>query len=303
MPSLSLILASLLCIVSIATLREGLAVAPIIGGVWLTFGIGHGLFDAVLAARYWNLSFRVAFFFYAASAFVAGMVAFVFPYFALAMHSVVSAYHFGQAEWGLPERERRAERGAVLLWGLALIVMMVMGPWHESRPVLDAILQGDRRGILPLLGQLRSMLLGGFGALGFLASIWLGGALVATDNQRPQRAFETLLLYALFLALPLWLSFTLYLSLWHGLRSLEEDIAPEIRRAWKNRPARAALVLALLAAFFSTALVVYFGRQISLISIRNHAFAGATAFAFLIAVTFPHAIVMAGVTRRKNYPN
>ncbi len=301
MPSLSLILAALLCIVSIAGAREGLTIAPMIGGIWLTFGVGHGLFDAVLAARSWNVSFRVAFGLYAAFSLVAGLVAFVFPYLALVLHAAVSAFHFGQAEWGEPRRERKLERGVILVWGLALIVVMIMGPWTESRQVIDVLLQGDTVGLLPLLGQIRGALLVGFGALGFLASIWLGRRMPASDNRCTQRAFETLLLYALFLTLPLWLSFVLYLSLWHGLRSLEEDISPEIRRAWQNRSGRPALIVAVVAASLTTALIVYFGRQITPATIRDHAFAGATAFAFLIAVTFPHAVVMAGVTRRRSY--
>ncbi len=230
-----LILVALLSLVAMEAKLRGVAVAPFLTGIWLVIGIGHGLFDAFLAARVWRTSVTQATLLYAMGVVAAAALGFLIPAAALLLHALVSAYHFGQAEWGEPGGLRRLRRAGVFLWGASLVVVMVLGPWYEAKEVLRFLLGSSSEYFLPGIERIRLSALVVAAILGLASAAALASEPSDTEQSgRLGRVLETALLQGLFVTMPLWVAFPIYLSLWHGLRSLSDDVLPVVRSTIKR---------------------------------------------------------------------
>ena len=270
----------------------GCGLESIVGLGLLTIGVGHGLFDAVLAGIVFQISFRKATAIYALAVALVAFLAWWIPLVALATHATVSAFHFGQAEWRNCRAPSRGERIASFIWGAALVLLMVLGPWAESEWLLKFLQPERTKSFLIFCSRNRLVLLiianlGGAGSTLFLAQRQRSDVLA--------RLFDLLLLNALFLSLPLWLSFSLFLSLWHGWSSLSHDTFPllglTIRQPKPDRSFLPAVSFATLATLsIAAALLVIFHSNTRmpnpLVPI---------SFALLTAVTLPHVFVMGHV--------
>lgn len=279
--------------------RRGVSLTKPLALLWLVVGIGHGLFDGILAARIWRISIGRATTLYGLAAVVSATFAVFVPVGALGLHAMVSAQHFGQAEWGENSANSRGRQLGIFLWGMALVAVMILGPWSASRELLGILLCAPASPILAALETRRGVLLVIAGTFAAVTAFVLGWREETARGGPLARTLETALLHGLFLVAPLWVAFPVYLSLWHGMGAWLEDVAPILEDAWGCRTPRTGIVLATAATVVATLGALYFAlfARVNLASLPW--FVGPGAFAFLMAVTVPHAFVMSGVVRNR----
>ena len=294
-----LIFVAILVFVAVEVRVQGYSIAPValtVAAVTLAVGVAHGLFDAILAASVWRISLRRATAFYASGFLFCALLGWLFPAPALAVHLAVSAYHFGQTEWGEPGASKRWRQMLVFLWGAALVAVMILGTWSDSAPTLVYLAGAPLQSFRELSSETRAALLALFTAVGSVTAILLARDISNKEGGVSQRLLDTLLLNALFIVAPLWLAFPLFLSA-HGVRTLDESILPALRSLAKKSPELRNLLYAAGAAML--------GTLVALVFVYSRSSPGAVTswsdrpglFAFLLAVTLPHATVMTQLAR------
>lgn len=269
--------------------RTGLAsVAPVVAAVGIVVGVPHGAMDHLvpgLLSQRWQAPTHLALVAaaYATTAAAAGLAALRVPDLAFATFLVVSAIHFGWAE-----TTYAAERSGHS-------VPRLRDGW------LDAVAHGAIVAVVPLWSAegrsaMRPLLPHLVDWVGTVPTPWATGAVVLAcavstlhlvAARRILEAAELVAVLTLFLAVPVFAAFGVYFGCWHALRHtarLMDALAPgQPIRLQANAFARAA-------ALPTAAALLVLGV---LFACRSNAGVVMTGVSVLLALTFPHVVVVA----------
>ena len=269
--------------------RTSLAsVAPVVAAVGIVAGVPHGAMDHLvpgLLSRRWQAPTHLAL---VAGAYVTMVVAATLaalraPDLAFATFLAVSAIHFGWAE-----TTYAAERGGHP-------VPRVRDGWF------DAVAHGAIVVVLPLWSAegrsaMRPLLPRLVDWVGAVPTSWATGAVVLTcaasvlhlvATRRILQAAELVAVLTLFLTVPVFAAFGVYFGCWHALR----HTARLMDALAVGRPIRVQVnAFARAAGLPTTAALLVLG---ALFAYRSDAGVVMTGVSVLLALTFPHVVVVA----------
>lgn len=268
--------------------------APWIATAGIVAGIPHGAVDHLVpgwASLRWSSPRRMTLV-VAGYLLVAGIAVAVLDLAAdvgFAVFLLVSAGHFGWAEVTFAAERRgvgvpRLRRGwwQTLAHGGAVIVLPLFSPTAETtlRPLTPHLV--DRLAALP-----SSWVVGAVSTVAVLAAAAL------LRQRRSLEAVELVAVLLLFLLAPPLAAFGVYFGCWHALRHtgrLMQQLAPG--QAVRTQ----LLAFAAAAAAPTTAAFVVLGL---LWSFRTHSSVVITGVSVLLALTFPHVLVVSMLDRRR----
>lgn len=325
--SLSLVVGALVGVAALAALVDGGAVGPTavpavgvaVAAIGIVAGIPHGAADHLIALRLASagrspaestlrvltprlLAILAAYLVIAAVAATAFVLA---PDLSIATFLVVAAVHFGWGELTFAaERAGRVRPSiprdvpATVVYGLVLVglplasvtgrdstALLAPGLVRSLSAVLDALPGGDVTTPSGFVTMPLAVVVVVLGAAAVLATRFV-------HDHRRLEALELAVLVALFTLAPPLIAFAVYFGGWHALRHtrrLLDVLAPGAsRRAQVGAFLRAA-ALPTLGAFATLGL---------LWSLRGHSDVVVVGMSILLALTFPHAVVVAALDRR-----
>ena len=264
------------------------SIAPTIAAVGIVIGIPHGAVDHLipgLASRNWSTSAHLGVVIgcYVLVAAVATTALLIAPDLSFAVFLVVSAAHFGWAETTYAAERNgdavpRLRDGwwETLTHGSVIVVL----------PLWSAEGQMAMRPLVPSLVDWVSAVPAG----------WAVGAVVVTcglsvvhlvARRRLLAAVELIAVLTLFVFVPVFAAFGVYFGLWHAVRHttrVMDALAPGRRIRFQVRAFLGAAALPTAAALVVLALLFV-----------NRSSAGVvmTGVCMLLALTFPHVVVVA----------
>lgn len=255
----------------------------------LFVGIPHGATDHLifsrLSLRQWG---RVKWsLFFLAYLGLMGLYAlgwWQFPVFSLVLFLLMSAYHFGQANWSfMPLPRKKAQFVVSLIWGLWVIFTPLLFHSETSLAIVSQIVGSpvEISGNTSLWAGLLLLV-----NLSMVLYLRFRGWINRNDFLR--EVLHLALLELSFFVLPLLLSFAVYFTLWHSLGSMQDQVAffsgdrPKYRWGHYLRQILPMTILALLG------LGAFVFWQYSDLMEGNLA----SLFVFIAVLTLPHMILM-----------
>lgn len=268
--------------------------APLIAAVGIVIGIPHGAVDHLVpgwASLRWSTPGRMVIVLavYVAVAVAATVSLLLAPDLSFAVFLVVSAVHFGWAETTFAA-ERRNDRARPLRhgwWeGVAHgCVVVVLPLWSAAGgAVLHPLVPGLVRQVDRI--PVSSAVLG----VALVSAITVTGMLV---RRRGIEAVELVTLLLLFLLAPPLAAFGVYFGLWHATRHtrrLMDQLAPD-RPVFAQFGAFARSAAVPTAAALSVLGLLWWSRADSTVVV--------TGVTVLLALTFPHVVVVAVLDRHR----
>ena len=270
------------------------AAAPLIAAVGIVIGIPHGAVDHLVpgwASLRWSTPGRMVTVLavYVAVAAAAAVSLLLAPDVSFAVFLVVSAVHFGWAEttFSAERRDVRPPRLRHDWWeGVAHGCVVVALPlWSaEGKAVLDPLVPGLVRQVdrIPVSWVVLGVVL--------TSAATVTGMLV---RRRGLEAVELVMLLLLFLIAPPPAAFGVYFGLWHATRHtrrLMDQLAPD-RSAFVQFGLFARSAAAPTAAALSVLGVLWWSRADGTVVV--------TGVTVLLALTFPHVVVVAVLDRHR----
>lgn len=269
--------------------RAGLeSVSPIVAAIGIVVGVPHGAMDHLvpgLASRRWQEPRRLVLVVavYVVIAAVASLATLRAPDLSFATFLVVSALHFGWAETTYAaERSGRAVPRLRDGWWNTLAhgsVVVILPLWSvEGRSAMRPLLPGlvDWVSAVPTQWATTTVILMCAASAVHLA--WRG---------RMLEAAELLAVLTLFLCVPVFAAFGVYFGLWHAMR----HTARLMDALAAGQPIRLQLSAFLRAAALPTAAAMIVLAV--LFAYRSDVGVVMTGVSVLLALTFPHVIVVA----------
>ena len=253
----------------------------------LCIGILHGTNDLKIIQKFGKTKQKKTFAYfilYVGVVFFGGLLFYNYPQAALPLFVLVSAFHFGEQHWETRSSTILYRSFFFLIYGIFIFSLLFFVQAEPSAKIIEQIV-----GIaVPIRVWIYSTALSGLLVLLFLIS------------SKPNRKFliwELLhggLLFLVFLKGTLILAFATYFVFWHSLPSLRSQIQylydSNTREAWIQY-IKSGLLYWLLAL---TSLIIAY----QLIDFSKTYFLS-LFFIFLAAITFPHALVMELMFRKK----
>ncbi len=269
--------------------RSGLqSVSPAVAAVGIVIGIPHGAMDHLvpgLASRRWLTPAHRALVIgvYVVVAALAAVALLRMPDLSFGLFLLVSALHFGWAETTYAA-ERRGD-----------MVPRLRDGWWE------AVAHGSIVVVLPLWsaeGQtaMRPLVPSLVDWVGAVPTVWATSGVVVVcglavlrlaAQRRVLAAVELIAVLTLFLVVPVFAAFGVYFGLWHAARHtarLMEALAPKAPMNLQLKAFARAAALPSAAALLVLA---------SLFACRSNIGVVMTGVAVLLALTFPHVLVVA----------
>lgn len=280
--------------------RSGLAsVAPIVAAAGIVVGVPHGAMDHLvpgLASRRWQAPAQLVLVAvaYVVIAAVASLATLRAPDLGFATFLVVSALHFGWAETtyaaerhGLPVPRLRDGWWDAVAHGAVVVALPLWSVEGKSamRPLLPHLV--DWVNAVPAQAVTAAVV-----------SMCAVSTLRLLCRRRVLEAAELIAVLTLLLTVPVFAAFGVYFGLWHALRHttrLMDALAP-------GRPIRLQIrAFARAAALPTAAALVVLG---TLFTYRSDVGVVMTGVSVLLALTFPHVVVVAWLDhhRRVTHP-
>lgn len=277
--------------------RSGIAsVAPAIAALGIIVGIPHGAVDHLipgLALRNWSTSghLGVVIGCYLLVAAVATTALLLVPDLSFAVFLLVSAVHFGWAE-----TTYNAERdgGTVPRFRDGWWETVAHGSVIIVLPLWSAEGQLAMRPLVPSLVDRVSAVPAGW-AVGAVVAVCAVGVIHLVAQRRVLAAVELTAVLALFALVPVFAAFGVYFGLWHAVRHttrVMDALAP-------GRPIRFQLRAFLRASALPTAAALVVLAL--LFASRSNAGVVMTGVCMLLALTFPHVVVIAVLDHYRRY--
>ncbi|MBJ7339478.1 beta-carotene 15,15'-dioxygenase, Brp/Blh family [Mycolicibacterium sp.] len=269
--------------------RSGLqAISPAVAAVGIVVGIPHGAMDHLvpgLTSRRWQSTGHLACVVggYVVIAAVAALALLRMPDLSFLLFLLASALHFGWAEAtyaadrsGAPMPRWRDGWSATIAHGSVVVVL----------PLWSAEGQAAMRPLVPTLVDAVASIPDEWATGAVLA--WCGVAVVRfVARRRVLAAVELIAVLTLFLIVPVFAAFGVYFGLWHAVRHtsrLMDALAP------------AESIHRQLGAFARAAALPTIGALVVLgflFALRSDTGVVMTGVSVLLALTFPHIIVVA----------
>ncbi|MEU0494393.1 Brp/Blh family beta-carotene 15,15'-dioxygenase [Mycobacterium sp. NPDC006124] len=269
--------------------RSGLeTVAPAVAAAGIVAGVPHGAMDHLvpgLTSRRWQAPARMALVagVYVVIAAVASVGTLLAPSFGFATFLVVSAWHFGWAEttYVAERHDRPVPRLREGWWDAVThgVVVVALPLWSvDGRSAMKPLLPQLVDWVNAIPAQAVTVAVVSMCTVSTLRQLW---------RRHVLEAVESVALLTLFLTVPVFAAFGVYFGLWHALRHttrLMDALAPgqpirlqarSFARSAALPTAAALIVLAILFAYRSDVGVVMTGVSV------------------LLALTFPHVVVVA----------
>jgi Brp/Blh family beta-carotene 15,15'-monooxygenase len=263
-----------------------------------TFGMIHGSNDLLIVneilkknKQYSNFKILLVYL------LIVSFAIFIFywtPSLALLLFVLFSAYHFGEQHWQHSFNNSNNKLKSLFYFCYGMLILYLLFAFNNS-------------GVIKIVFEITGQKLNNLYSLPIL--IILGsctGAFLFTELQNKRIGRETVLteLFSLvvfaiiFKSSSLIWGFTIYFILWHSIPSLVEQIKfvyGDLKRASALKYCKAALPYWIISLIGMT--VMY-----SAFSTEKHFYS--LFFAFIAAVTFPHAFVMVKMfSKKKHNPN
>ena len=259
----------------------------------LTVGIFHGANDIVLILSL-NKSKKIGSFFKILAYYVVivllGIAAFyVFPVVSLICFLIISGLHFGEQQWQSFKTFNGTKANASFRAIYGLFVLFLLFVLHQVEVIL--IVQQITfimlpKTLIPIIFYIISVLL-------FCFFLYL---YIYVENLRKQillEAFYLLVFAIIFFSSSLIWGFAIFFVIWHSIPSIIDQIKfLHVDATFDN-----------FIIYFKSALIYWiislFGIAILFYLFKDKQIFNAIFFSFLAAITFPHAIVILKMFRKK----
>jgi Brp/Blh family beta-carotene 15,15'-monooxygenase len=262
---------------------------------WIVvFGISHGAVDHILYKQSSTLTLAQFYGVYIGLMGIYAALWYVSPKMALMSFLLLSAFHFGQSQWGgytsVPVRLRNL---LAFVWG-GFVLSVLFVPHKQDLQEIAAT-AGDLD-FLELLydHSLRNLALIFGVATGILALTFLGKGWISL-NQFLLESVMLLLVLVAFVYLPLLLGFVAYFAIVHSFRMLEEEYDLLLRAGFISS------FSGFLSAIFPLTVLSIFGGLVLVGLIQWEVISISVSFLLIVLIsliTFPHSIVMHGLYKK-----
>ena len=258
-----------------------------------TFGMIHGSNDLMIVNRLSNsnnskfFSILLTYMFVVSSAIV---IFYLVPVLALSLFVLFSAYHFGEQHWEETLNEFNSYLKRIFFFCYGMLILFMIFNFNPDK-VVEIIYEITSYSLLEIYSlEVITTLVG---ILFLLISYGLYNNSIKLPSVFRELAL-LLILGIVFKASSLIWGFTIYFILWHSIPSLLDQITfifGDLEKKSIFKYAIAALPYWLISLIGISALFLIFKNEKHFYSLF---------FAFIAAVTFPHAIVMLKMFTKKS---
>lgn len=283
--------------ITLATVAVSTLIAP---GAWvgitalvliLFVGIPHGAADHQIFQQLFlkNYQWRDLVLFYSLYLGLMGLVVFLWwqlPIVALVLFLVLSAYHFGQANFHYLDQHKWTNRALFFLWGSWVIATPVLFHFATAQQILEELLQRP----LATMEQSYALVI-----IGGLTLVLVALSLVTLERRFLGRELVTLVsLVLLFLWTPLLLGFGLFFAVWHALPSALDQI-----RFFRQRNEQYTLLNYIKAILpYSILAIVSIIAGLMLFDAASFGTQWQLIFTAIAALTLPHMLLLENVYQK-----
>lgn len=259
-----------------------------------TFGILHGANDLLLIEKLIykkeQISKSKTLLYYITVVIIGFLLFYIIPEITLSTFVIVSGYHFGEQQWkSLNKNEFKFLVEAFqLVYGLFILFLLFAFHSDEVQKIVYAITNINIPSFYIFL------FLKIFGSLLIALGLYFSLKQVILVSQFISEVFYLIVFTIIFKSSSLIWGFALYFVLWHSLPSMID----QIKFVYGN------FSITNFIAYCKSALIYW---VISLIGIsilyaifKDEKIFNALFFSFLAAITFPHALVITRMFRKKN---
>ncbi|MEC8830602.1 MAG: Brp/Blh family beta-carotene 15,15'-dioxygenase [Bacteroidota bacterium] len=258
-----------------------------------TFGMIHGSNDLMIVNRLSNsnnskfFSILLTYMFVVSSAIV---IFYLVPVLALSLFVLFSAYHFGEQHWEETLKEFNSYLKRIFFFCYGMLILFMIFNFNPDK-VVEIIYEITSYSLLEIYSlEVITTLVG---ILFLLISYGLYNNSIKLPSVLRELAL-LLILGIVFKASSLIWGFTIYFILWHSIPSLLDQITfifGDLEKKSIFKYAIAALPYWLISLIGISVLFLIFKNEKHFYSLF---------FAFIAAVTFPHAIVMLKMFTKKS---
>lgn len=266
---------------------------PMLGFIFiLSFGMIHGSNDIMIINQFYDSSktqFLKNLFIYLSIVSFAVIVFYFFPVLALGLFVLFSAYHFGEQHLQYTLLSHNVILKKIFFFSYGLLILFM-------------IFNFQKENVFEIIYQITSYKLKNIFALEVIIILLIILIILtshATYNKSIKYSyalrelFSLLVLGIVFKVSTLIWSFTIYFIFWHSIPSLMDQITFIYGDLNKNS------VLKYIKAALPYWLISLFGITLLFLIFKNEKHFHSLFFAFIAAVTFPHAVVMLKMFTKK----
>ena len=258
-----------------------------------TFGMIHGSNDLMIVNRLSNsnnskfFNILLIYLFVVSSAIV---IFYLVPVLALSLFVLFSAYHFGEQHWEETLNEFNSYLKRIFFFCYGMLILFMIFNFNPDE-VVEIIYEITSYSLLEIYSlEVITTLVG---ILFFLTSYGLYNNSIKLPSVLRELAL-LLILGIVFKASSLIWGFTIYFILWHSIPSLLDQITFIFGDLEKKNIFKYAI------AAMPYWLISLIGISILFLIFKNEKHFHSLFFSFIAAVTFPHAIVMLKMFRKKS---
>ncbi|MEC8323706.1 MAG: Brp/Blh family beta-carotene 15,15'-dioxygenase [Bacteroidota bacterium] len=258
-----------------------------------TFGMIHGSNDLMIVNRLSNsnnskfFSILLTYMFVVSSAIV---IFYLVPVLALSLFVLFSAYHFGEQHWEETLNEFNSYLKRIFFFCYGMLILFMIFNFNPDK-VVEIIYEITSYSLLEIYSlEVITILVG---ILFLLISYGLYNNSIKLPSVLRELAL-LLILGIVFKASSLIWGFTIYFILWHSIPSLLDQIT----FIFGNLEKKSIFKYAIAALPYW--LISLIGISILFLIFKNEKHFYSLFFAFIAAVTFPHAIVMLKMFTKKS---
>ena len=258
-----------------------------------TFGMIHGSNDLMIVNRLSNsnnsnfFSILLTYMFVVSSAIV---IFYLVPVLALSLFVIFSAYHFGEQHWEETLNEFNSYLKRIFFFCYGMLILFMIFNFNPDK-VVEIIYEITSYSLLEIYSlEVITTLVG---ILFLLISYGLYNNSIKLPSVLRELAL-LLILGIVFKASSLIWGFTIYFILWHSIPSLLDQITFIFGDLEKKNIFKYAI------AALPYWLISLIGISILFLIFKNEKHFHSLFFSFIAAVTFPHAIVMLKMFRKKS---
>ena len=258
-----------------------------------TFGMIHGSNDLMIVNRLSNsnnskfFNILLIYLFVVSSAIV---IFYLVPVLALSLFVLFSAYHFGEQHWEETLNEFNSYLKRIFFFCYGMLILFMIFNFNPDE-VVEIIYEITSYSLLEIYSlEVITTLVG---ILFFLTSYGLYNNSIKLPSVLRELAL-LLILGIVFKASSLIWGFTIYFILWHSIPSLLDQITFIFGDLEKKNIFKYAI------AALPYWLISLIGISILFLIFKNEKHFHSLFFSFIAAVTFPHAIVMLKMFRKKS---
>ena len=258
-----------------------------------TFGMIHGSNDIIIVNRMLDSSkhnFFSILFSYISIVLLAVLIFYFFPIIAMTLFILFSSYHFGEQHWEQNLKNFNRVFKGVFFFSYGLLILYLIFLFNNEA-VKKIIFEITTLELNNLLAEEICVVLSAI----LICMLCYGVVQKKIEiNVVGRELFSVLILSIIFKSSTLIWGFTIYFILWHSLPSLIDQITfiyGDLRKKSIARYTKDAL------PYWIVSLV---GMLVLFIIFREEKHFYTLFFAFIAAVTFPHALVMLSMFTKKS---